>query len=562
MTIPTLPTWTDQEVQSAGKLNSLSAALEAKFAGSIGGADLAWPLVAQGSIDMNGYSLLGLQQFWNVFNADEYDDIQAAIDAAEAAGGAGVFIPPNNVNDDAEGLTVSETVHIFGAGKKSVISLSSGATAGELIASTGSPSDLGFSNLVLDGALQGSGQNGVHLKNVNGCIFDRVIFKRFTGDALVLDNEGTAGNKCSDIVVQSCKFSAGSGYHISGNDIDGLQVSGCQFLDPGTDAINLVTDGVASLMRGILISANRFTSVARAVYIVGESATANENWRQVQVCDNQVYTASGVAITVGTANAVLKWVEVKDNTIISSTGGIRVQATGGCVCDNYIPSTTGVGIDMTDSQELLVENNRVPDATGIPIQSTNSDNCRVRFNDVHGSVGNSAEPIVKDGTTGNVYEDNYGDPYGVGGKQNWSGAEEDDGTGSGTFTQTYTIPANSVKAGDHIIVKALTTVAGTTAIKTIDALMNNVSIGAGQIEQEAGNTVWTWDVWVQAAANDTDAFMFMVTELQPGAPQDNQQVATVQAGAIDWTTDVLIDINWTCNTADQLFLKHFTYEIL
>ena len=71
MTIPTLPTWVDQEVQSAGKLNLLSAALEAKFAGSIGGADLAWPLVAQGAIDMNGYELLGLKKFWNVFNADE-----------------------------------------------------------------------------------------------------------------------------------------------------------------------------------------------------------------------------------------------------------------------------------------------------------------------------------------------------------------------------------------------------------------------------------------------------------------------------------------------------------
>lgn len=562
MAVPTLPTWTDQEIQSAGKLNLLTAALESKFAGSIGGADIAWPLVAQGNIDMNGYSLLGLKKFWNVFNADEYDTIQAAIDAAEAASGAGVFIPPNNVNDDAEGLTMSETVHIFGAGKKSVISLSTNATAGELLATTNSPSDISFSNLVLNGASEGSGQDGVVLKDVDGAMFDRVIFKNFTGDALVLNNEGTAGNECEDVTVLGCKFDGGTGDHIVGNDIDGLQVSGCQFLNPGSDAIVLTPDGTASKMRSIQITDNRFDLVARAVYVVGASATANDLWARVQVSDNQVLTASAVAITVGGASAIVKNVAVKDNAVISSTGGLVILASGGEVDGNYVPSTTGIGLDMTDSQDLVVENNRFPDASGIPIQSTNSDNCRVRFNDVHGSVAASAEPIVKDGTTGNAYEFNYGDQYGVGGKQAWAGDEEDGGTGSGQFVQTYTIPANSVKIGDRLRIKAVTTTDGTTAVKTLSLRADSVDMGAGQVEQGSGNTVWSWDLWVTATTDDTDSHMYMVTEISGVDPQDNQQVALVQAAAVDWTTDIVLDLSYTADALDEFSLRNFTYEIL
>lgn len=562
MTIPTLPTWTDQEVQSAGKLNLLTAALEAKFAGSIGGADLAWPLTAQGNIDMNGYDLLGLKKFWNVFNVDEYDDIQAAIDAAEAAGGSGVFVPPNNTNNDAEGLTCSGTVHIFGAGKRSIISLTSGATAGELLATTTSPSDLGFSNLVIDGATKtGSGQNGIVLKNVDGCIFDRVIFQNFSGHALVLNNEGTAGNQCSNIVLMGCRFSGGTGDHIIGNDIEGLNITNCQFLDPGSDAIVLTPDGTASYMRGIVIESCRFTSVARAIYVVGASGTANELWRQVQIHDNQVYTASAVSITVGAASAVLKWVSVKNNTMISTTGGLLVQADGGEVCGNYAPTTNGVGLDMTDSQELVVEDNRFPDAVGIPIQSTNSDDCRVHRNDVHGG-GNGDEPIVKDGTTGNSYEYNHGDEYGVGGKQYVDGQGAiGAGTTSGTFTGgLFTIPANSVKAGDRLRLRAAIARSGSAAVATITLLCDNVSVGGGQIEDTDGTSIWTWELMVIATTDDTNANMFMVSELAANV-QDNQQTSTGAALAIDWTTDILIDMDWAKNTADTIDQIHLTYEI-
>ena len=53
----------------------------------------------------------------------------------------------------------------------------------------------------------------------------------------------------------------------------------------------------------------------------------------------------------------------------------------------------------------------------------------------------------------------------------------------------------------------------------------------------------------------------MVTEIGGGDPQDNQQVATVQAAAVDWTTDIVLDLNYTCDALDQFDLKHFGYEI-
>ncbi len=557
MTIPTLPTWTDQEVQSAGKLNLLTAALEAKFAGSIGGADLAWPLVAQGVIDMNGFNLIGLKKFWNVFNADEYDDIQAAVDAAEAAGGSGVFIPPNNVNKDGEGMTISDSVHIFGAGKKSIVSLTTDATAGELFATTGSPSDIGFSNLVLDGVGTGSGQNGVVLKNVDGAMFDRVIFKNFTGDSLVLNNEGTAGNECSDIQVVGCKFSGGSGDHIVGDDIDGLDVLGCQFLDPGSDGIVLTPDGAASKMRGIVIGSCRFTLVARAVSVVGATGTANDLWARVQIHDNQVLTASGIAITAGTAGAVLKYVEVKDNLLISTAQGLRVESTYGTVCDNYAPSATGKGMDMTDCQDMSVENNRFPDAGSNGIDATNSDNCRVRNNDVH-SAG--VEAIVKDGTTGNVWVDNYGDVGSGGGTGHTQYEATNTGvtTATGTIATSIVIPANSVKVGDVIHIRSNVSTAGGNN----HTIRYDLDGAGGQtnglvIDDGTHDVSFVADIIVTGAAT-ADTISRVAYGLGTGVTGSEGADAGFASIAVDWTTDITIQID-VVQTDTQTVLLDFIY---
>ena len=556
MTIPTLPTWVDQEIQSAGKLNLISSGLETKFAGAIGGADLAWPLVAQGTIDMNGYSLIGLKKFWNVFNVDEYTDIQTAMDAAEAAGGSGLFIPPNNVNNDAEGLTMSETVHVFGAGKKSIIYITLNATAGQLLKSASSPSDCSFSNLVLDGrAVTGAGQDGIVLENVDGCIFDRVVFRNFSGDALVLNNEGTAGNQCSDITVMGCKFEGGTGDHIVGNDIDGLNVIGCQFLNPGSDGIVLTPDDAASKMRGIQISNNRFTLVARAISVVGQSGTANDLWRLVQITDNQVLTASGIAITAGTASAVLKYVTVKNNILIATSQGLRVQGTYGDVCGNYAPSTTGTqAIDATDCQDMTFQGNRVPDATGIGIETTNSDDCRFVDNDVHGAGG---VKIVKVGTTGNEYRRNLGDEI----RGHIEASEEydqDNPDDSGNSTKVFTIPANSVTAGDVIRVQAVYARSGTGSTASLALELEGTATIGITVATGSGTTVIEWLIYVVATDGDTDLQCSAVIEIASALSQTN----VIAAVDIDWTADVDLTFPWVKHTADTVNILSASYQLV
>ena len=133
MPITNLPTFTDEELLAAAKLNLMRNAINSKFS-AITGADLTWPLVAEGNIDFDSqFSIVGLRTFWNIINASEYATFQAAIDAAEAAGGGCVVIPPATTVV-ADGVSIdASSIAIVGCGPSSVLQLTTAASSGYLV---------------------------------------------------------------------------------------------------------------------------------------------------------------------------------------------------------------------------------------------------------------------------------------------------------------------------------------------------------------------------------------------------------------------------------------------
>jgi len=371
MAISNIPTFADGEILTAAKLNQLGTAVDTKFSGAITGADMAWPLVAQGNIDMNNsYTFTNLRTLWGVVNIDEYDTFADAVSALPSAGGC-LFVPPGTTID-LDGETISKSFMIMGCGRTSVLRTTLNASTGFMIRTAAGVSDVEIINCTLDGrSATGTSEDGLQLRQVSKALLHGVWFKNFKKDALFIGNDGTAGNESTDVKVLGCHFEGGDDDQIFIDDVDGLVIAGCTFDNPTDICIEGTPDTVASKMRSIKIYGNEFKNCVQAVDIKGASATANDLWRLIQVYDNDVYTCSGDAITVGHTTAIIKWAKVSDNNIIAAGGdALVVLASGGKVANNYCPDAVGDGLDMTDCQGVSVNNNDFTDAGALGIDST------------------------------------------------------------------------------------------------------------------------------------------------------------------------------------------------
>ena len=212
MPITGLPTFEDNEILTAVKLNTIVQAIESKF-NAITADDLTWPLVCQGNIYFDSlHSIVGLRTFWNFVNADEYDTLQLAVDAAEAmTGSSAVLIPPSTtITADTVDISASN-IWIIGAGASSEIKMTSGASGGYLIrTSADTLTDIGIANLTVN-CNSVAAQIGVQFRFVDGVTVKNVDFENNAGAALEFTHAGTAGTqKCQNAIVEGCRFEGGS----------------------------------------------------------------------------------------------------------------------------------------------------------------------------------------------------------------------------------------------------------------------------------------------------------------------------------------------------------------
>jgi len=440
-----LPTFEDEEKLTAGKLNQLRDAIESKFS-AITGADLTWPLVAGGSIDMNGYPLTGLQTFWNVINADEYDTLQDAITAA-VAGGC-VLIPPHTtITEDNIDIAGSDIL-IMGCGASSVLKITGSAT-GFLLRTTASKSNIGICNLTLDGNGGGAGVVGVKVQRADGFYMDRVWMDAFTGAFIELTNDSTPGNSCTNTQLSNLYMTNGTTSHIIGNDIDGLQMTDVISKVAGSNAIDL-TAGAGTMLRDIQLQNVRVTTVTGVgIRIIGDG-TATNNQSRIQANNCQVSGSTGDAFRFGETAKMLKWVDISNCTAhTSGAKGFVVNSTGGVIksCHAYSASTTGLDIVASDS--LIVRDCDLPDFTLYGIDAGTSTDCFIVNTNVSGS---GTEGIFRDNVTSGLRcEGIIGEVTPTIGTVH---AEHVDIVKTDTSWVdtgwTYTIPANTLKDGDCV----------------------------------------------------------------------------------------------------------------
>lgn len=551
----TLPRWAKKEIVTAAKLNSMRDAIVNKF-GAITAADITWPLVCEGNIDFNStHSIVGLRTFWNIINADEYSTMQDAIDAAEAAGGGCVLIPPDTTIT-ADGLTLTAgSVSIVGCGKSSILQLTSSSSSGFMlqIASTGL-SDISIANLVIDGRSQGTAQKGIVAQRVTNFHMSNVRIEDFTGDALEFTNDGTSGNACVDARIENCTFSGGGADHLFADDIDGLQVLGCKFLTCAAGPINIEPDASAALAKKILLSSVDIdTTVGVGVSILGASATANDNWSLITLSGVQVTGTTTDAFNLGLALKTLKYVSMTDcQAPAAGNDGLACDINTGLIADCFFPTATSNGIDLGASDTVTVQGNMLRAAQAIGIVATGTEDAVIVNNDVVGAV---TEGIDYAGATTPIIHDNPGmkGPSGF----HYNNATQTSRTTNGDVT-TYTLPADSVRVGDLIRVTALVSKTGTAGDATWALQLGNtavgstISTGTPAIVQET-----TWEVRVAALSGAGSA----ITTTRGQGHGGSNYVATTTA-TIDFTADLAIEIAVTITAGDTMTFRGISVEII
>ena len=533
MPISNLPEFNPREILVAGKLNLLVQAISAKFS-AVTGADLTWPLITQGDIDFNSQdSIISLRTFWNIINAAEYDTLQLAIDAAESGGGGCVFIPPGPPipSTTADGVDIEASdILIMGAGKDSILTLTSGSSSGYLLRTgAGSLSNIGIMNLTLDGQSTGSGQKGIIARRVNQFIIQDVDIKNFTGDFIQITNDGTPGNSSVDGRIINVRCTGGSADHIISDDIDGLTIDNLISRSASSDGIAFEPGGAGGILRDISISNSRFNDPGgKGISILSASGTASDNWSRILVSDCIVYNSSGDSYELGEASKILKWLNVRDcMAIAAGADAFVVNSDGGAITGCHGPSATGTGIDMVASEDFVVAGNFVSNAGANGIDASDTVTCTVRGNDVEGAF---TEGIRRDSATGLISGENFGDH---GTAIGTSHAERVDGSHTGNTTETtvktFTIPGNTIlRAGDGLRIQIAVDLAVAGGIATYRTKVDGNEIatfGLNAVTSAAGVA----HIILNSAGGNSDSWNYGF---------GTNVISTRTADSIDWTADV------------------------
>ena len=539
MPITGLPTFEDNEILTAGKLNTIVQALESKF-NAITADDLTWPLVCQGNVDFDSlHAIVGLRTFWNFVNADEYDTLQLAVDAAESmTGSSAVLIPPSTtITADTVDISASN-IWIIGAGSSSVIKTTSGASGGYLIrTSADTLTDIGIANLTINGN-NVSSQIGVQFRFVDGITVRGVDFENCSGAALEFTHAGTAGTqKCQNAIVSDCKFEDGAAAHISIKDLDGGSFA--NIISTAGTATNIIAaepSTSASFIKNLSFSNVRVEFPTGIGFSILGAGASNVLWSNIDLSQVMVTDSTGDSFNIGLGSKVLKNVSMKGCEAIDCLGdayamNINIGRVVGCHGYN----SAGDGMDLLASDTLFIQGCDLSSAGAYGIDLGTSTSAKIQGCDLSGAA--TAAFLASNATTP-AFRENAGAIC--------AGAVNIDRTSRskssvGDFGYLYTIPGNAVKAGDIIRMKFYSTYTDVgTSAGTFDVRVGGTMVAQVGAALVSGTQVTHIDIQVHDV---TGANTFTVKDqhgLGAGLTDPNYHVLGVLTDTIDWTTDSAI----------------------
>ena len=523
-----LPDFVAKQILAASSLDQIVAALNSFSAQS---ADISWPLTAGDNLDMDDqWTITGMRNLWKIVNAGEYGTdataLQAAIDAVEGAGGGVVLLPPYTTFKVNTGLTVqNNSVVVMGFGESSIVELTTGS--GPIFTCSGGSDGIQFLNFRLFDS-GGSSADGIKLQENDRVRIENMDFSSITGDAINITNSGADGDSCIGVKITNCRFRSVAGSDIVADDVQNLQISGCESTSAGAGSIILEASGTNALLQDIQISDCVIDNpTGKGVSILGFADPATANWSKISVTNVSVDSASGDSFELGAASKQIKDVRCQNcDATNAGADGLNINADGGIVDGFYCqdPATNSNGLDTTGSENLVVGTVNVRGASGTGANFVKD-------------VVHKGGFVAVDSTTHQLATSTTGD-VGV----------------------SITIPANTVSIGDvvRVIAHAEWAVGSTPDVGYRLELAGQNAGGVTSItssgEAESIHTIHI-DGLTGANTYSRAAFISEIT---------NAGGSTDVTPTVDWTADVEITFNVTANgTADGTFELHgVTVELL
>ena len=205
------------------------------------------------------------------YSASEYGTVQAAVTAAETAGGGVVFIPPGTWDENIVVGATDNTAEITiqGSGASSILTAPS--TSSDILTIT-DMSRVAVRDIYLWGEWQ-TGVRGLVLEGVSLSRFDNIMGKNFQGNGALIDITCTATNGSTRNTF--------SHIHTDDNTIgflnfdnggqSGRYISLCSFTGVSAIITNNATVAAINFVRGV--DNNRFAGVTRLDLNTGANAT-------------------------------------------------------------------------------------------------------------------------------------------------------------------------------------------------------------------------------------------------------------------------------------------------
>lgn len=553
MAFVNLPVFVPRQLLTAALLNQIIAAMNGF---STQTADISWPLVAGGNIDMdNSYTINNMRTLWKVVNADEYDEPKLENALTAVASGGCVFIPPNTTIDGTTGVTIAgSNVWIVGCGTSSIIDLTSGA--GPLCDTDASLSNVGLMNLQLRESSATASADGIVFRRTTGPTLVNVLFTGFDGDSVYYTNDGTQGNPCADAVMHGVIFDGGgaNGNHIKADDLDGFFASHVLSKSAGAGAILMDPAGVNSIIRDIQLDSTVRVegTTGKGISILGKSAIADDKWSRVSLAGVKVISPTNTAIEVGDADKIVRSVDVIGciaDGDLTGIIGFHVNAQQGQV-ESCRATSAGTGIDVEDSEDLDVQGNSFRSCTtgidasgltelsGVAAWNNNLIGCNTPINfptgtDTGFEAGNNL------GTKGKLMGGTVFFPIGF------------VSAGGTEAAWTYTVPGGTLsKIGDGLKVEAVSARASGADTTTLAIVVGGTTVATlVTAEQNSEHAVYATAFLTGApdAANNTDSF-------GRGFSKPTEQIEMERSlnMTINWTVDQTIVIRSITSLAGVL----------
>lgn len=528
----TLPTFEEREKLLHDKLNAAMQAIAAKFLSGVSTADLAWPLTAEGNLDMSIHYIVNGRKIWDVTNAVEYATLDDAI--GDANSGGTVFIPPNTPITTSGEVDFSNIGAIIGAGASSVIRFTSGASTSLLLATAGT--NMLIANVTLDGNSSAGTVIGVDLQGATETVFHNVWFKNFSAAAVSIES-------CTNVFFESCHFSGGLAEHLKSAKAGLLFMHNCTFDDAAGVAILVDSAGTSDTNVVLMDNVALSNCASNAVKVLGWNAPGSTSPVEVYAKDVVVSDSAGAtaAVILGDATNSVSVVSWKGGKIDAATNaGMLVNASKGVIADVLVNSPGTAGIDLDVSQYVTVHDCTLigdgvastigVDGSGCTATCVAHDNVITGF--ITDEVVTGANLVVRDNVgTDDMFLDHTNTSV--------SGA-------SGSII-AVTIPAHLVRMGGRLVIDWGFQQVGAATGGTLDDVrlrLNSIDVHTVALSASAGSREFSLRTTLVYKTATTG---WEMTIGGTGIALDT--VSSASVASLDWTVNQTLEMYFTFTSA-------------